>query len=847
MAHFLTSESIYNRLKTDSSFISSKAIITYFDSTKNEYIDIPLIQWIPIKKGGEIPWHRVYYFKYDGKIIWDRKNKICSISKMHDSNPQLSIRNLSSTFKVITFNVMSDIYEKKITDMSKRKKDLIHYIEKSNANIICLQEIDHTNFGIELEDKLKNKYDIAKTNIGKNDIYILSKSTIINFGFIKFNPQKHALWIDILSDYGRSIRVYGVHLTSDSSQNSKFKRELQLQLINKNLDYSKDFIILGDFNYDEDKLPIVSAIDAWSFLDNIDNHNYQYTYDPDNNKYANQLGITNTKKRIDRILFNGFLEPTKIYVDQIELSDHYPLICDFITKEFTSVNSVKYNNTGLCAILPYKKWLPFYEYRDKYDKEFSISMQCINILLPFAGDIDEHIESIDNIVSNILPINVSIVGIDNFEHQSTFVLFAKLDDESTKKFQQIYVLICSKLSIFPIEYKPYIKLGEFVSKDEMERSCTLMNTINLGIKIDSLHFITKEKSDYYIVKNIVGKKIYDMENLKEIFENMSVFLGGSSVFDELSAEDYDVLVVGNMERSHFFDKFNKCLQTCGYFTNVRHISNDYTEYFKLQSGTNYFDIHYCYTKSTLGCTIDWLNSLRDIDSKSEHGLSIVTASSYIKNIMSYDINFIDNLNTIKCHAKKCRIYGQYGYIPGLAWAVLVAYFMKSSEYNSESFVESFCKFYSDYDFDKQINLVDKYVLTKYDKHMKIIRPVSPYGNICRTMTYSTMVRTIECFKTVFNPTFYIETKIIIKANTIDKLNMFIAWFNTFYTKLILNFEKIKIRIIPLDSWTILKDQDKYVGHFGFCSFDKLSMQTNLLHKIVQKTYEMFDDIDISIV
>lgn len=96
--NFPTSDAIYNRLRTDPNFLESKGVITYLDMIKNKYIDVTLGQWKPIKKGGDIPWHRVYFVKYNGHVIWDREHKTCTI----DTIISTEIKKLNENFTVCT-------------------------------------------------------------------------------------------------------------------------------------------------------------------------------------------------------------------------------------------------------------------------------------------------------------------------------------------------------------------------------------------------------------------------------------------------------------------------------------------------------------------------------------------------------------------------------------------------------------------------------------------------------------------------------------------------------------------------------------------------------------------------
>jgi hypothetical protein len=65
-------------------------------------------------KGGDIPYHRIDYIKFNEKIIWNRIEKICLIEEcIIDTTYDI----LPDIFKITTFNVLSDQYEKNITNI----------------------------------------------------------------------------------------------------------------------------------------------------------------------------------------------------------------------------------------------------------------------------------------------------------------------------------------------------------------------------------------------------------------------------------------------------------------------------------------------------------------------------------------------------------------------------------------------------------------------------------------------------------------------------------------------------------------------------------------------------------
>lgn len=102
-----TSEEVYNRILTDTKFNPCNFAITYYDGIKKKYIDTPLLQWKPTKIGGDIHWTRVYYIKFKGKIVWDRTELKYDIEDCCEE-----INYLPDKIKVMSFNVLSDIYDR---------------------------------------------------------------------------------------------------------------------------------------------------------------------------------------------------------------------------------------------------------------------------------------------------------------------------------------------------------------------------------------------------------------------------------------------------------------------------------------------------------------------------------------------------------------------------------------------------------------------------------------------------------------------------------------------------------------------------------------------------------------
>src|ERR1700744_646729 len=134
---FPTTVDLYNRIKHDPTLNSHNVIITYHDTKRNKYIDVDFNKWIPIGVGGDIPFHRVYYFKYKDIIIWNRNDRYCDLTPITKQGKSLPI-----DFSILTYNVLNDIHLD--TKHKTRNTEIIEYLKSVDANIFCLQEVSHT-------------------------------------------------------------------------------------------------------------------------------------------------------------------------------------------------------------------------------------------------------------------------------------------------------------------------------------------------------------------------------------------------------------------------------------------------------------------------------------------------------------------------------------------------------------------------------------------------------------------------------------------------------------------------------------------------------------------------------
>ncbi len=76
-----TSQEIYNRIKWDPSKDPSDYVMGYLDRFDG-MMEIALNEFVTTEHGGDIPFHRIYYFKQlntqegGSHIVWDRKKRL---------------------------------------------------------------------------------------------------------------------------------------------------------------------------------------------------------------------------------------------------------------------------------------------------------------------------------------------------------------------------------------------------------------------------------------------------------------------------------------------------------------------------------------------------------------------------------------------------------------------------------------------------------------------------------------------------------------------------------------------------------------------------------------------------
>lgn len=813
-----TSEEVYNRILTDVKFNPTNFVITYYDGIKQKYIDVPLLQWKPTKSGGDIPWTRVYYIKYKGKIVWNRIDLKYDIEDCGEN-----INFLPSTIKVMSFNVLSDIYDNKITNMNKRKNDILNFISNSDCDIICLQEIT-PEFGNELE-KLKfnngqSKYIYLSTDSKTNNTIIMSKINPKSYEIVDLDGRgtKKALRVLFCTNEINVLNVIGIHLTSDTHKNSKSTRIQQISKICDKISWNEQNIILGDTN----ETGIIEQLDK--FIDS--NNSTTNTYNPQSNMLAKQLSSKGIGCRYDRI-YHLNLDCEKFdVIENNTMSDHYPIIGTYKikdninnyveTKLYTCSNTKTTHKTSLCIIPPWKISKQIPSYNDRW-------MPHINLFWGFVPE--NEFNKYYSILSEIEfePFVIKLNQIDMFVHENNTTIFIKPDLESMVRLKELYNK-CSDIFGNKIvsEFNPHLSIETITSDKSILNKLEIENKYNFNFEfvVGGINFISRETTDYMVIKKIINfKKNNINEHVNSIINFLSDFcqikICGSRFFanlleqtttlDTTDLSDLDLLGIGEIDREQFYNKLIKPIQQCGLFVKYEIIKNEHIYEMKL---------------FTLQLTVDlqYVNSNNKYEKYYNTSLNIYAQPCMAQSLISDKLKlFKECLDWTKSILKKFKSYGQiYGYLSGMSIVIIVIYVIKKS--NSQN-ISEYIKNLKNLNFNNIISLRDDIYLSSYkrktksDELMVIQELTHPYENTVRNITKSTKKIIVDIFKnnkiTINLPyviTFVFESLDDENKYYLEELNNYL---NNPIMKMIIGLEKNNDYVIkPFDKWYYSDDGKK---------------------------------------
>ncbi|PTL78418.1 poly(A) polymerase [Vitiosangium sp. GDMCC 1.1324] len=364
---FQTSREVYHRIRWDPRLDAHEFVIGY-DARGERMEEVPFSAFVP---DGEIPWHRVWYFRRGHQVVWDRRERIDLTSTLavesseapaqppppppppptetaprftplplyrYDARardwvevaqPASDTEALPSPAEltVATFNVLFDLYDPELLDTRRRTAATISLLRSVDADIIALQEVTEPFLRALLETRWVREHFFVSEGPAASTVtpygqVLLSRFPFASLSQCVFSRDKRIIAGELALP-GGALWVATLHLTSNRDPSGGGARAFQVQAL---IDWARslgegrespDVALVGDFNFGDDAPELqhferAGFIDAWAALRPGD---AGYTYDPERNALAALTTTSGRRQRLDRVLVrstSGRLVPHQV-------------------------------------------------------------------------------------------------------------------------------------------------------------------------------------------------------------------------------------------------------------------------------------------------------------------------------------------------------------------------------------------------------------------------------------------------------------------------------------------------------------------------------------------------------
>ena len=261
------------------------------------------------------------------------------------------------TLKILSWNIqmLPDLYIPFTKLVRKKQKvrlpEIIKYLEKSDYDLIVLQEVFDLQMKKKLEKKLKKNYPHIQLPIKKgwgiklsNGVMFLSKHPIELIDKVIFNvskksdrmAQKGCALIEIRF-LGQKILVAGTHLDSKGQET----RDKQYQMIKDKIidpykSLEKNFLLAGDLNTEVKSKAFERMIQLFDLENSTLKEARPYTYDGNNSwiTYDNKGWIDYILHQLtpnNKVINQYIIRPKMSYKNStMDLADHYGIVLEIM-------------------------------------------------------------------------------------------------------------------------------------------------------------------------------------------------------------------------------------------------------------------------------------------------------------------------------------------------------------------------------------------------------------------------------------------------------------------------------------------------------------------------------------